>query len=141
MAKFGAFINAGLSIAGTNLSNRVESVTLQLSKDDMDNTAMGDGGHQHVGTLENSKLDVNFWQDFASGSVDAVLLPVFQGGTAVPFKLVASGSVASSTNPMYSGNVVLLEYAPIGGKVGDSLAAPVSFVVSGSVTSATSGTV
>lgn len=140
MAKFGAFINAGLSIGGTNLSNRVESVTLSLTKDDLDITAMGDGGHQHVGTLENSKLDVNFWQDFSS-SVDSVLLPIFQAGTAVPFKLVASGSVASSTNPMYSGNVVLTDYAPIGGKVGDALQAPVSFVVSGSVTSATSGTV
>lgn len=141
MAKFGAFINAGLSINGVNLSNRVESVTLTLSKDDLDITAMGDGGHQHVGTLENSKLDVNWWQDFAAANVDATLLPIFQGGTAVPFKLVASGSVASSTNPMYSGNVVLTDYAPIGGKVGDALMAPTTFVVSGSVTQSTSGTV
>jgi hypothetical protein len=141
MAKFGAFINAGLSINGTNLSARVESVTLDLSKDDLDITAMGDGGHQHVGTLENSKLTVSFWQDFASSQVDAILLPVFQGGTAVPFKLVSSGSVASATNPMYSGNVVLIDYAPIGGKVGDALMAPTQFVVSGSVTSATAGTV
>jgi hypothetical protein len=141
MAKFGPFTNAGLSINGTNLSARVESVSLTLAKDDIDVTAMGDGGHTHVGGLENDKLSVNFWQDMGASSVDAILYPVLTGGTAVTFKLVASGSVASATNPMYSGSVVLTDYAPIAGKVGDGLQAPVNFVVSGTVTSATSGTV
>lgn len=138
MAKLGPFTNAALKIAGTDLSNRVESVTLTLAKDDLDVTAMGDGGHTHVGGLENDKLVVNFWQDFASSEVDATLLPVLQNGTAVSFSLAANGTVGNSTtNPVYTGSVVLVDYAPIGGKVGDALAAPVSFVVSGTVTEGT----
>lgn len=139
MAKFGPFTNAALKINAADLSNRVESVTLQLSKDDIDVTAMGDGGHTHVGGLENDKLDVNFWQDFAASEVDVTLLPVFQAGTAVAFKLTANGTSISATNPVYSGSVVLTDYAAIAGKVGDGLQAPVSFVVSGTVTEGTSG--
>jgi len=139
MAKLGPFINAALKINAVDLSNRVESVTLSLAKDDIDVTAMGDGGHTHVGGLENDKLDVNFWADFAASEVDLTLLPVFQAGTAVAFKLAPNGTTVSATNPAYSGSVVLISYAPIGGKVGDGLQAPVSFVVSGTVTEGTSG--
>lgn len=139
MAKLGPLTNASLKINAVDLSNRVESVTLDLSKDDVEVTAMGDGGHTHVGGLENNKLTVTFWQDFAAANVDATLLPVFQAGTAVAFKLTANGTAVSSTNPVYSGSVVLTDYAPIGGKVGDGLQAPVSFVVSGTVTEGTTG--
>ena len=141
MAKWGPLTNAALKINAVDLSNRVESVTLDLSKDDIDVTAMGDGGHTHVGGLENDKLSVNFWQDFAASQVDLTLLPILQAGTPVAFKLTANGTTVSASNPVYSGSVVLTDYAPIGGKVGDALMAPVQFVVSGSVTSATSGTI
>ena len=59
-------------------------------------------------------------------------------GTAVAFKVGANGTAFSSTNPSYSGSAVLLSYTPIGGKVGDGLAAPVSFVVNGTITQGTS---
>ena len=140
MAKLGPFTNAAFKFNAVDLSNRVESVTLDLGKDDIDLTAMGDGGHTHVGGLENSKLNVNFWQAFAAASeVDSTLLPVFQAGTAVAFKLTANGTTVSSTNPVYSGNVVVTDYQPIAGKVGDGLQAPVTMVVSGTITQGTSG--
>jgi hypothetical protein len=138
MSKVGAFVNGYLSIAGTNLSARVESMTLELAKADVNYTAMGDGGNTRVAGLEDDKLTVNFWQDFAASQVDATLLPIFQAGTAVAFKMGANGTAFSSTNPSYSGSVVLIDYQPIAGKVGDALAAPVQFVVSGTVTEGTS---
>lgn len=138
MAKFGPFTNAALKINGTVLSARIESVTLTLAKDDIDVTAMGDGGHTHVGGLENDKLSVNFWQDMAANQVDAVCLPILQAGTPVAFSLAANGTVGNATtNPVYTGQVLLTDYAPIGGKVGDGLQAPVNFVVSGTVTEGT----
>jgi len=137
MAKLGPFINAALKVNAVDLSNRVESVTLSLAKDDVDVTAMGDGGHTHMPGLENDKLTVNFWQDFAASSVDKTLLAIFQAGTPVPFSLAANGTVGGTTNPVYTGQVVLQDYQPIGGKVGDGLQAPVTFVVSGTVSSGT----
>jgi hypothetical protein len=139
MAKAGAFINGVLKVNTVDLSNRVESMTLALAKDDLDLTAMGDGGHQHVGTLENSKLTVNFWQDFAASEVDATLLPIFQAGTAVACKMAYNGTTISSSNPVYTFNAVLTDYQPIGGKVGDALQSPTAFSVSGTVTEATTG--
>ena len=140
MAKLGPFTNAALKINAVDLSNRVESVSLDLGKDDIDLTAMGDGGHTHVGGLENSKLNVNFWQAFAAASeVDATLYPIFTAGTAVAFQLTANGTTISATNPMYSGQIVMTDYQPIAGKVGDGLQAPVTMSVSGTVTRGTSG--
>ena len=139
MAKLGPLLNASLKINAVDLSNRVESVTLGLGKDDIDVTAMGDGGHTHVVGLENNKLDVSFWQDYASANVDATLMAVFQAGTAVAFKLTAAGTTVSATNPVYTGSVVLTSYTPIGNKVGEGAQAPVSFMVSGTVTEGTSG--
>lgn len=139
MAKLGPFINAVLKINAVDLSNRTESVTLELAKDDIDVTAMGDGGHTHAAGLENDKLTVNFWQDFAAASVDATLIAAFQAGTAVAFKLAANGTTITSTNPVYSGSVVMTDYQPMTGKVGDGLMVPVTFVVSGTVTEATTG--
>jgi hypothetical protein len=139
MAKLGPFTQGVLKVSGTDLSTRVEAMTLTLVKDDVDLTAMGDGGHAHQGGLENDKLVVNFWQDLAPGSVDATLLPIFQAGTAVAIKMAGSGTTISSSNPVYTFNGVLTDYQPLGGKVGDGLQAPVTFVVSGTVTEGTSG--
>ena len=137
MAKLGPFVNANLILNGVDLSGDVETVTLALAKTDVDITAMGDGGHKHAPGLEDDKLDVSFFQDFTASKVDATLLPIFQAGTPVAFKLGANGTAYSATNPSYSGSVVLLNYTPIGGKVGDALMSPVSFVVNGTITEGT----
>src|SRR6478736_3641123 len=105
MAKLGPFLNGVLKVNAVDLSNRVETVTLQLTKSQIDLLAMGDGGHTYAAGLEDNKLTVNFWQDFAASEVDATLLPIFQAGTAVAFKLAANGTTISAGNPVYSGSV------------------------------------
>lgn len=138
MAKFGPWLKGVIVIAGVDLSARCENMTLTLAKDDIDMTAFGDGGHIHAAGLENDKLVATFFQDYAASQVDAVLMPVFQAGTAVAFKVAASPSPYSATvNPTYSGSVVLIDYTPLGGKVGDALQTPVTFVISGTVTEGT----
>ena len=144
MAKYGPFLYGGLKINGVDLSNRVESLTLDLTKNDIDLMAMGDGGHVHTPSLEDDKITANFWQDYSapgSNSVDATLMPIFQAGTAVAYEVVPDTRVAiSATNPLYSGSVVLEAYQPVNGKVGDGLQTQVTFQGQGTVTRATSGT-
>lgn len=132
------FTNATLVLAGTDLSDHVAEVTLDMSIADVPVTAMGAGGVQRLAGLEDSKLDVTFWQDFAASSVDKTLIAIRNGGTAVPFTLSASGTAYSDTNPKYAGSVIMTDYPPIGGKVGDGLQAKASFVVSGTITRGTS---
>ena len=137
MAKLGPFVNAYLTINGVDLSNEIDTVTLALTRADVPITAMGDGGDMHAAGLQSNKLDVIFFQDYTASKTDATLLPIFQGGTAVAFKMGGNGTAFSATNPSYSGSVVLLAYTPLDGKVGAALMAPVSFVVQGTITEGT----
>lgn len=136
MAKL-VFLNGSVTINGVDLSDHVSELSLELSKEQVDVTAMGANAHQWLGGLENDKLTVTWWQDFATSEVDATLYPIWSAGTAVAFSVWAAGTTTSSTNPKYSGSVILADYTPIDGKVGDGLAAKVSFMVSGTVTRGT----
>lgn len=137
MAKL-VFLNGYVSINSVDLSDHASEIALELSKEQVDVTSMGANAHQRLAGLEDDKLTVTWWQDFAASEIDATLYPIWQGGTAVPFKVAAAGSTISSTNPSYSGSVILADYNPIDGKVGDGLSAKVSFLVSGTVTRGTS---
>jgi hypothetical protein len=129
--------NAYLLLNGVDLSNHIESITLTWAKTDVDVTAMGDGGKQHLAGLEDNKFTVNFWQDHAAASVGPTLDAMMGGGTAVAFKMSDGGTVISATNPSYSGSCVAIDYTPIAGKVGDGQAAQVDFVVNGVITPGT----
>lgn len=141
MGKFGPFLNASFIVNGIDLSNRVESLTLDLSKDVIDLMAMGDNAHVYYPSLENNKVTVNFWQDFAAAgtvnSVDATLTAIFQGGTGVAFSCSPNGTVYSTSNPKYSGTVILAAHQPLAGKVGDGLQTQVTFQMQGTITRGT----
>ena len=128
--------NAYLLLNAVDLSNHVESITLNWVKSDVDVTAMGDGGKQHLAGLEDNKFAVTFWADHAAGSVGPTLDAMFAAGTAVAFKLADGGSSFSATNPTYSGSCVALDYS-IGGKVGDGQQNVVSLVCNGTITAGT----
>ena len=133
MAKL-VFTNAYVLLNAVDLSDHVESITLNWTKNDVVVTAMGDLGEQHLPGIENNTLTVNFWQDFAANKVDATLKSILQGGTPVAFKVAATGSSFSSTNPTYSGSAILLDYQPLNGKVGDGLQTQVTIPVNGTIT-------
>ena len=130
--------NAVVQINGVDLSNNVESVTLTWAKVDVDVTAMGDGGKQHLAGLEDNKFSVTFWQDHAASNVAATLDAIFQAGTAVAFKIGDGGTAFSTTNPSYSGSALAIDQTPVSGKVGDGQQNSASFVVCGTITQGTS---
>ena len=132
-----AITNAYLLLNSVDLSNHVESITLTWAKVDIDVTAMGDGGHQHLTGLEDNKFTVTFWQDHAASSVGPTLDAIFQGGSAVAFKIADAGTVFSATNPTYSGSCVAIDYTPVAGKVGDGQQSQVNLVVNGTITQGT----
>lgn len=131
--------NAAVIVNSGTLTDHVESVTVQMNADDIDITAMGATAHAHTPGLRDDKITVNFYQDFASGSVDATLNPTVGsalGGTII----VQSGTSVSSTQPKYTMPFVLLDYQPLDGKVGAASMTQVTFVpaAGGAITRGTS---
>jgi hypothetical protein len=113
------YTDAFVSINSVDLSDHVRQVTLTYEAEMLDNTAMGTSGTRSmIPGLKNWTLSVEFYQDFAGGSVDATLFPLI-GAAAFPILLrPVKAVVVGVTNPNYSGNAVLESYPPLTGEVG-----------------------
>jgi hypothetical protein len=135
MATF-VLTDADVTINSVNLSGWVTSVTLSIEVDDQENTAMGSGFRSRQGGLKEWSLDVDLNADFGASAVDATVYPLL--GTVVPVTIKATSAAVSATNPQYSGSVLVSEYSPIDGGVGDLSTTSVSWPGSGVLTRTTS---
>lgn len=116
MATF-TLTDAVVVINGVTLSDHATSVTLSIEADEQEDTAFGDTYRSRIGGLKDFTLDIDWNQDFAAGELDATLFPLI--GTVVTFAVKATSAATSATNPQYSGSVLVTEYTPLDGSVGD----------------------
>lgn len=135
MAKY-VLKDADVVINGVNLSNRVDEVVVNMSREDVETTAMGASGKQRLAGLGDDSFEVTFLQDHAAANVDATLFPLLG---AAPFTVVVkpTSAAVSATNPTFTGSCILTEYTPIQGSVGSRSEATVTLPVDGTITRAT----
>jgi hypothetical protein len=122
MAKL-VLTNAMVLINAVDLSDHVDTVTVNYSAAEVDSTSMGQAGLSRLGGLKDWSLDVIFAQDYAAAKVDATLFPLV--GTQVPIEVRPTNAARSATNPAYTGNGLLGSYSPMGQKVGALNVAPI----------------
>jgi hypothetical protein len=122
MAKL-VLINAQVLINAVDLSDHVDTVTINYTAAEVDSTSMGQAGTSRLGGLKDWTLDIIFAQDFALTKVDATLFPLV--GTVFAIEVRPVNSARSTTNPAYTGNGLLGSYSPLGQKVGALNTAPV----------------
>lgn len=124
-------------INSVDLSDHVASVEIAQNFDEVETTAFGDAGRTRVAGLEDSSLTLSFHNDFASSSVDQTLAPLV-GGTA-SFLIAPLGTAVAigPTAPRYSGTVLVTEWSPVNGSVGELTTADVTWPVSGAITRGT----
>ena len=129
--------DAYVKLNNVDLSDHIASVEIAQSFDSIETTAFGDSGRTRTGGLEDSSVTLSFHQDFAAASVDQTIAPLV-GGTA-PFEIRAVGTATavSSTNPKWTGTVLITEWNPLSGAVGELSTADVTWPVSGQVTRGT----
>tara|TARA_R110000824_G_scaffold143063_2_gene310490 strand:+ start:122 stop:532 length:411 start_codon:yes stop_codon:yes gene_type:complete len=126
MAAF-VMTNASVSIAGTDLSDHVKSVTIDASVNLVDDTAMGDVFQSNAAGLASWSISMELFQDYASSKTDAVLSQLMDIGDTVALVIKPVAASVTSTNPSYSCTGILESYNPIAGTVGDQAMASVSF--------------
>jgi hypothetical protein len=134
MAVF-TYTDAYLSLAGTNVSDHVKSVSLTIDVATQDATAMGGGGWvSNVSGVKSGSLAITFNDDFAASNVDAIVAAAL--GTSVAFELRPTSSAVGTGNPKWTGNVLVTQNI-IGGGVGELAAKSVTYPTTGAVTRAT----
>lgn len=139
MAKF-VIRNGFVSIGGTDVSDKIREVTVEMAYDAVDVTSMGAGAHQVLAGLRSDKFTIQAYSDFDSSTgLDKVVWPIFTAAGTTTVICAAAGGTVSASNPFYSGTVSLLTYNPISGAVGDASQTPLEFVtVAATITRATS---
>lgn len=134
------FLNnqVGVKVNSVDLSDHVDSITLNRQFDELEVTAMGDTGHKFVKGLEASSVTIEFLNDTASANVLATLQAAW--GTSVTVVLLQSkGTAVSATNPLYTMTCLINGTTDINGAVGDLSKQSVTWNVNGAVTVATTG--
>ena len=135
------FLNnkVGVKINTVDLSDHVTSVTLNRTFDELEVTAMGDGGHKFVKGLEAASVTIDFLNDTASANVLATLQAAW--GTNVSVVLLQEkGTAVGATNPLYTMTCLINNTTDINGAVGDIGMQSLTFNVSGTTAVATTGT-
>ena len=135
MAVFGKFTDAFVSVGGTDLSDHVESVTINYSATMLDASAMGDDAKFNLSGLKEWSMQFEFKQDYAAGSVDAVL-PLIGGAAAALIVRPKKSTPVGAGNPNYSGIVVLASYNPASGAHGSLHTASATFQSAGTLSRA-----
>ena len=135
MAKM-VLLAAFVSINGTDLSEYTRKAELTTEVEDKDVTTYASLGWKEVlGGLKSGELSLEFLQDVAATEIDSVMWPLL--GTVVPFVVRLDSSAVGTSNPEWSGNVLINGWNPIEGGVGDEASVSVGYPTSGAVARAT----
>ena len=132
------FLNNGvvLTINSVDLSDHVTAVTINRSFDELEVTAMGDGGHKFVKGLEASSITIDLLNDTASAETLQTLQAVWGTNTTVTVK--QTSAVVSATNPLYTMTCLINNTTDVNGSVADLSMQSLTFNVSGTIAVTTS---
>lgn len=133
MAKL-VFNNPKITINSVDLTDQIAQVSLDMSFAEVETTAFGNTAVTRVAGLGDHSFSASFHQDFATGEVEASIYPLL--GTTTEVTVKAVNSTTTTTNPLYTFTVLVNQWAPISGAVGELLTADITWPVSGGITKA-----
>lgn len=112
--------DAFCSINTVDLSDHVESVTINDSSEVKEARVMGDVAVRRLSGLKDWSMTVTFRQDYDASKVDATIQPLI-GGAPFAVKVRKSKIDAiAATNPEYQGNGLIDgDYPVVAGDVGE----------------------
>jgi hypothetical protein len=132
MPKF-VLTSVSTTINGTDFSDHLAAVTVDLSSDEVETTAFGGSGFRtRVGGLKDGSITLSFHNDFGttgSDAVDSTIWNLFNTNATVVVR-PTSGTVSAS-NPSYTGVYLVSQVNPISGSVGDLATRDVTWPTAG----------
>lgn len=125
------------SVNGTDISSYLKKAELSLESEAQDATTYGSAGwKEFLGGLKSGELGLSYLNDVAAAALDSIMFALL--GTVVTFEVRVSNAVVGTSNPKYTGSILVKEWKPVGGSVGDINSADVSYPTTGAVSRATS---
>ena len=112
--------DALIIINGVTLSDHGNKVTITDSREDKDATAFGATSKSSLKGLGEASMDIDLYQDFASGKTHATLSPLISSTTPVAVEVRATSAARSATNPAaLLATALMFDYKMLDASVGD----------------------
>jgi hypothetical protein len=125
-----------VSINGsTALASYLTQVELKTTANDVTTTSFGSTWVTRVAGLKEGSLTLTFNQDYASSTVDATLWPLL--GTQATVVIKPTSTAVSANNPSYTVPVLVVDYTPVSGNIGDLSVFSITLPTTGAVSRAT----
>lgn len=122
--------NCYINLASNDLSANVSKVEFDDVFEEKDVTTYGSNGAKEVlAGLESGTVAITFKNDFAAGALDSIMWGL--RGTVVTFEIRPTQAVRGTSNPAYTGSILIKEWKPIAGSPGDVAEVSVSYPTSG----------
>ncbi len=129
--------NCFVSLNGQDISAYVQSVQLSWKAETDDDAAMGDNTAKVIATRQNWSVKLTAKQDFANSALDSILWTVASGMAAVAFAVRPDAGSVSTSNPSYSGNVVMISHDILSGSHGKLAKTSIDLAPAGDLSRAT----
>jgi predicted secreted protein len=129
--------NAMILLGGTDISDHTSSVELDIEGEDLDATTFATAGWKStLGGLKSGTLNITVKGDYAASNIDSILWGYFN--TVQTFEVRPVNTARSTSNPAYTGSVLVNSLTPVTGEVGDLVEFDLSWPTSGVVQRQTS---
>jgi hypothetical protein len=130
--------NAYIYLNGANdISDHCNKVAFEVEAEELDSTTFGSTGYKSMlGGLKSGQLSLSLKHDYAAANLDSILWPLL--GTVVTFQIQAVAGTVTTSNPKYTGSVLISKLTPIAGDVGALGEFDVSWPTTSTVTRGTS---
>lgn len=130
---------AYVSIDSNDLSDYCSKIELKAETERQDATTFGSSGWSEKLTgIRSWEVALTFKQDVAASAIDSIMWPLFIANAAVAVELRLNNSAVGASNPSFTGDIIVGEWTPIAGSVGDVAEVDVTFEGTGALTRATS---
>lgn len=129
-------LDATLGIANNDVSAWCKKLELKDDFEAKKTTNFRSGGaEENKGGLESYEASITFNQDYDAAALDSIMWALRRA--VVTFAARAQQSAVTSSNPQYSGFLLITGWTPIAGSVGDLGEVDVTYPGSGPLVRAT----
>ena len=126
--------DAIITFNGQDISANVAACTLTTSAAEVPTTAFGSSAITRVSGLIDNSVTFSIHNDY--NAIDGLFFPLV-GSTAVSCTVRPNGTPAGTAAPSYTFSVLVTEWTPMNGAVGELNTADVTFPISGAITKST----
>lgn len=118
-----------ITLAGTDYSDWITSVSTPINVNDLDTTAFGDTWTTVKGGLKSGSITLNLHQDFANSGLDDTIFAAL--GTSIAVVVKPTSAAVGASNPSYSFSAMVSSWDPNNATVGDLATVSVTWPVDG----------